>query len=342
MAIDPSDGEQVAAALLAYVRERLPSASLRFAEAPERIGRGFDTYIYAFRLEGEGLDPAWARPLVLRLYPTANQADKAEREATVQRFVAEHGYPAPAPLAVEREAAGFGLPLMVLERVAGVPMLDRIGANPLGIGRLFGAMADAHAALHKLPVDGCSLPFDTPLVVRKLDELRPGVERMADDELSRGLRWLDEHKGVVMDEERSLCHGDFHPLNIMVGDDGALTVLDWSDAAIGDRHSDVARTLVLFRVAWIAAESRVEKLALRYGRGFLASRYRMPYERQLPIDATRLRYWQALQSFSGWLLVAELGDPTNPSVAGAREDAVQRIPAGLDDELRRYFWERTR
>jgi aminoglycoside phosphotransferase (APT) family kinase protein len=339
MPIDPASLDEVGEALLAHVSTRL-GASVSFAETPERIGRGFDTYIYAFRLQGEAIDLAWARPLVLRLYPAAKQADKAEREAAVQRFAVERGYPAPLPLAVERQSAEFGLPIMLLERVQGVPMLDLVGANPLRVGRLLASMAEGHVALHRLPIDGCPLPNDRPHVERKLEDIRPKVAAAEDEEFARGLRWLDEHKDVVMQEEQSLCHGDFHPLNIMVGSDGALTVLDWPDAAIGDRHCDVARTLVVFHIAWIAAENRLEKLALRYGRGFLTSRYLKPYRRLLPVDAARLRYWQALHAFEGWLLVTELGDPQPP--AEARPDAVQRIPSGLADELRRYFWARTR
>jgi hypothetical protein len=86
--IDPANVDQVREALLAYVRGRLgPETS--FAEAPAALGRGFDTYIYAFRLsESAGLDAAWTQPLVLRVYPSIEQAQKADREAAIQRFTA--------------------------------------------------------------------------------------------------------------------------------------------------------------------------------------------------------------------------------------------------------------
>ena len=72
MPIDPSDAEQVAPALLEYLGDRLDDAS--YLVAPAKLGRGFDTYIYSFQLQGDGLDPAWAGPLVLRLYPDACRA----------------------------------------------------------------------------------------------------------------------------------------------------------------------------------------------------------------------------------------------------------------------------
>jgi aminoglycoside phosphotransferase (APT) family kinase protein len=340
--IDPSQPDQVGPALLAYLGAHLEATGLCYAEAPEPLGRGFDTYIYAFRLEGEALAAAWARPLVLRLYPAARESAKAEREGAVQRFAAARGYPAVAPLAVDGLAEPFGLPLMVMDRVEGKPMLERIGLSPPAVRRLFGKMASLHAALHRVSVDGCPLPADGSLVVRLLKALQERIERVSAHELDDALVWLEEHKGTVMPEEVSLCHNDFHPLNIMVGDDGRLTVLDWSDAALGDRHCDVARTLTLLHFAWIAGGSAPERLVLRLSRGFLRSSYLVPYRRELPIDLDRMRYWQAYHAAQGWLQMIELQDPGNPSMAGARLDAVERLPPGLLPQLRRYFWQRAK
>jgi aminoglycoside phosphotransferase (APT) family kinase protein len=342
MPADPFDAQQVSDGLLDYLRTHVAPDGLRFAEQPERIGRGMDTHIYAFRIEGDGVDGAWAGPLVLRLYHSVRQGEKAAREAAVQRFAVERGYPAVTPLVFERIAAPLGLPIMVMARAPGVPMLERMGPNPLAIARLLANMAELHVALHRLPVAGCPLPSEGPLVERRLQELRAATERAAGDGLGDGLRWLEAHKGAVIDEEASLCHNDFHPLNILVADDGAPAVLDWSDATVGDRHHDIARTLVLFWVASIAARSGAERILLRLSRGWLAARYLNAYRRLLPVDPARLRYWQALQAFDGWRLVADLKNPQSETIAEARADSVQQLPASLLPELRDYFWRKTR
>lgn len=339
MPLDPARAGEVAPALLEYARGRLDIDDVSYLETPAKIGRGFDTYIYSFRLQGEGLDPSWARPLVLRLYPDAGQADKAQREAAVQEFAASHGYPALTPLACERNAAPLGLPLMVMERAGGQPMLERFGFNVFKIGRLLGSLADAHAALHRLPIDGCPLPSEPPLVERRLTDFRGRIEESLLGGLDKAMAWLEDRKGAVMPEELSLTHNDFHPLNVMVDDDGRLTVLDWSDGALGDRLHDVARTLGLFRFAWAVAESRVERVALRLGQGFLWSRYLDPYRRALPFDEDRLHYWLALQAFAVWLPLAELADPEFVARAEVREDTLERLPPELLPLLRTYFWQ---
>ncbi len=342
MPVDPFDAQQVGNALFEYLRRRVAPDGLRFAEEPERIGRGMDTHVYAFRVEGEGVDGAWAGPLVLRLYHSERQGEKAAREAAVQRFAFECGFPAVLPLAMERVCEPLGLPIMVMARAPGVPMLERMGLNPSRIVRLLAKMAELHAALHGLPVAGCPLPSEGPLIERRLQELRAPTGRPAGDGLANALRWLEAHKWAVIDEEASLCHNDFHPLNILVADDGAPTVLDWSDAAIGDRHHDVARTLVLFWVAPIAARSGAERVLLRISRGWLAARYLNAYRRLLPVDRVRLRYWEALHAFQGWRLLADLQDSQGGTAAEARPDSVEQIPASLLPELRAYFWQKTR
>jgi aminoglycoside phosphotransferase (APT) family kinase protein len=42
----------------------------------------------------------------------------------------------------------------------------------------------------------------------------------------------------------ALCHGDLHPLNVILAGDGPV-VIDWVDASAGNPLADVARTTVL-------------------------------------------------------------------------------------------------
>lgn len=52
-----------------------------------------------------------------------------------------------------------------------------------------------------------------------------------------------------MPKHVKLCHGDFNPSNIILGDDGNTYILDWSHATQGNASADVARTYLLFRLA---------------------------------------------------------------------------------------------
>ena len=51
---------------------------------------------------------------------------------------------------------------------------------------------------------------------------------------------------AAMPEGDRLCHGDFHPYNIM-GPLGREVLIDWPNASQGDPTADVCRTYVLLR-----------------------------------------------------------------------------------------------
>ncbi len=322
--IDPANVTEVHSALLAYVRARFGPAT-NFAEAPTVLGRGFDTFIYTFRLNASpGLDAEWTQRLVLRVYPSAEQTQKAEREASIQRFTAGLGYPSLAPLAIDTAEPSFGLPVMIMRRVGGSTLLQGVTKKPWRARSLLRGMADVHAALHTLPLEGCPLAYDRPLVERQLADLRARIDELRATHMEESYRWLDDRKQCVLEEERALCHNDFHPLNVMEESNGTMTVIDWSDAAIGDRHCDVARSVALIWFAQIAATSPVERMLLKAARGFLRGSYFNRYNELLPVDPKRLAYWETLHTFWGW---AQLEDVAARAARGEHQtEMAQQIP----------------
>ncbi len=44
----------------------------------------------------------------------------------------------------------------------------------------------------------------------------------------------------------NLCHGDFHPSNIIITADGTPYIIDWAHATQGNASADVARTYLMF------------------------------------------------------------------------------------------------
>ena len=44
----------------------------------------------------------------------------------------------------------------------------------------------------------------------------------------------------------NLCHGDFHPSNVIITADGTPYIIDWAHATQGNASADVARTYLMF------------------------------------------------------------------------------------------------
>ncbi|MBO7663173.1 MAG: phosphotransferase [Clostridia bacterium] len=49
-----------------------------------------------------------------------------------------------------------------------------------------------------------------------------------------------------MPAHSKVCHGDFRPSNILISEDGAPYIIDWSHVTQGNASADVARTYLLF------------------------------------------------------------------------------------------------
>ena len=336
VSFDPDDLIRVGKALEASLVDELGAVTM--TDGPARVGHGLDTYIYRFQLAGDGLGSGWEQPLILRIFAAPHQEEKARRETAVQEFLSRAGFPAPLPLLVRGADNDLGLPFMIMERVPGSPMLDRF-KNPLAIPGLLRRMADLQVRLHRLPLDGSPLSYEGPLVDRRLAEVRELVERFGLSELAEPLAWIEEHRDVVAAEEPAMLHNDFHPLNVMLSDEGEMHVLDWSDAAVGDRHHDLARTLALFWLAPPLARSILERLLLTAARGYLISRYLARYAEQLPVDRDRLRYWEALHAAMAWAQVAAIRGGCGEEL-GAKPGAVEQVPPGFGRSLQAYFWNR--
>jgi aminoglycoside phosphotransferase (APT) family kinase protein len=138
----------------------------------------------------------------------------------------------------------------------------------------------------------------------------------------------------------SIVHLDFHPLNLMAQAGRCQGVLDWGDSDVGDRHADVAVTLVLIRSVVVAMASAWQRLAAWPGRGFLYRRYRRAYARLLPLDESRLSYymaWAALRRLCRYGLWLRHG----PQATGGKPASLRYLTSDRIDVLCRCFWRQT-
>ena len=176
-----------------------------------------------------------------------------------------------------------GRPGLVLDRLDGADLLATLLKRPWRVRSVARTLGAVHASLHEI-VAPPSLPaLRSELEWRLRSDLVPGDVR----DLS--IRRLSE----LPDGDR-LCHGDFHPANLLPGGRGHL-VIDWTSAVRGDPAADVARTRLLIRRAFIPANLPPGLARLiGVGRRVLLRGYLREYSRRRRLDLAAVERWEAV------------------------------------------------
>jgi uncharacterized protein (TIGR02172 family) len=200
---------------------------------------------------------AWGDDRVLKLFMDGFSQSLIEREERLSRVIYESGLPAPA---VEGMIDVEGRQGIIFERVEGRSMLEEMGANPNEASRYADILAELHTTIHSHEIP------DLPSLRDKIERIIRQAKTFSDEERTRALHVLNQRN-----DGTSLCHFDFHPMNIVMSPRGPV-ILDWMTACQGDPHADIARTLLmsqgfLFAIPpdWHAAlRSFIDRYLTRY------------------------------------------------------------------------------
>jgi Ser/Thr protein kinase RdoA (MazF antagonist) len=223
---------------------------------------------------------AWGDGRVLKLFRPEWGMENATRELAAARAIHAAGVPCPRADEAVEVAGRAGI---LYERIEGPSLLSLLLARPWRLGAGGRLLGEAHAAIHEVRVP--EMPQVGTILSRRISaapDLPPGDREAA----LRALAALDGSTGAP-----TLCHGDYHPGNILLDARGPV-VIDWENAATGDHTGDVARTLLLLRASEASIRSRGGRLARRALVTLLVARYLRAYERKRALDRARLAAWE--------------------------------------------------
>jgi aminoglycoside phosphotransferase (APT) family kinase protein len=170
--------------------------------------------------------------LVVKLYRNVAAKRSAFREAAILALVESFGLPVPSVSDVQQFADHWGV---TMTRADGLSFAETVSREPSLRPAYLRGMASLQLRVHSHPgTQLASLKARLAANIRQetiLSESRKNA-------LLNGL--------AALPEGDRLCHGDFHPLNIL-GPLGQELLVDWLDASRGDPAADVCRSYVLMR-----------------------------------------------------------------------------------------------
>jgi Ser/Thr protein kinase RdoA (MazF antagonist) len=177
---------------------------------------------------------AWGDDRVLKLFHDWFALEDVEYEARIAGAVHASGLPVPRPGETIRVAGRNGL---VYERVAGPSMLQMLQRKPWQVfrqARCLSALQDRMHAQVPAPAFRADVPAQPEKLRRKIRQAALPTQLR-----SSVLAALE-----ALPEGDRICHGDFHPGNILLTGAGEV-IIDWIDATCGNPLADVARTTVI-------------------------------------------------------------------------------------------------
>jgi aminoglycoside phosphotransferase (APT) family kinase protein len=339
MSSDPT-GAEIGVRLLAHLRRIAGMHSVEFAEPPSALRGGFETLIFAFRLAHA--PPGFDGPLILRLFREADAAPRARFEASVNGAIARLGYPAPGVRDWSPDASVLGGAFLILERLPGENLMAR-GVTP-ALRHLPRLLADAQLRLHALdpqPVqrtlEAAGFPAARLLPDTEIEELGEVVTSLGLAGLAAGVAWLRAQR--PRNSARTVvCHGDFHPLNLLAESGRVTGVVDWTlrHMKLAAREYDVGATLVLLTHPPVDLPRWLHAPARRV-RQWIVRAYLARYAAHAPLAEAALRYYEALRLLgcsteAGVHRLADLGRVERPPKPTAFSDP--RVQAGMFERFR--------
>ncbi|OWJ66832.1 phosphotransferase [Inquilinus limosus] len=194
--------------------------------------------------------------LAVKLYRMTATAPKpsAFHEASVLALVGAHGLPVPEVRAVGQVDGRWGI---AMTRADGPPLGEAMRPGAAAVAAGLQRMVRLHRAIHDCP--GTHLAGLKQRLAADIGRAAATLGRPLARRLLAGL--------AALPAGDRLCHGDFHPWNIL-GPPGREVVVDWLDARAGDPAADVCRSYVLIHpVAPDVAAAYVEAYAAGSGIG---------------------------------------------------------------------------
>jgi aminoglycoside phosphotransferase (APT) family kinase protein len=161
-------------------------------------------------------------------------------------------------------------------------MLKSLAIKPWRIIEMARRLGELHARVHACP--------GLPELPSQRQQIENGIRAARDLPMKikeASLACLDQ-----LPQGDSLCHGDFHPDNILMTSRGPV-IIDWMTGTRGNPLADVCRTLLLFQTTALPAGSPLHLVVLAklFGK-LIETIYRKRYLQLRPALPRQINAWQ--------------------------------------------------
>jgi uncharacterized protein (TIGR02172 family) len=247
----------------------------------------------------------------MKLYHSGFPDEAVQNEFRITEALFEKGLPVPQARLFVDDMMRKGI---IFERIEGSTMLSLMIQEPLLVEELSRQMAICHHSLHAQDDDEGALPTQKQI----LNGAIRNTSLLSEEDKALVITYLS-----TLPERKQICHGDFHPDNVMLNETrDQHWVIDWMTGMSGDPAGDVARSWVILMSGTLPedADPAVHR-GFELARNVMLNHYIQQYIQISGISR---------QELDAWIL----------PVAAARLD--ERLPAVEVDQLLKLVQDRIR
>ena len=218
---------------------------------------------------------------VLKLFfPTIPQS-WIQKEVDTGRFIMNSHLPVPN---VYEKVYLHDREGLVYERIEGPSLLNELAKKPWKFVKYARMLAMSHVKIHDV-----TAPAELEPQREWARGGSPETTKLPEDLRERVLHLLDS-----LPEGNRLCHGDFHPGNIILSQRGPI-VIDWMTATRGVPSGDVARSAIILEAAQVP-EGTPMRWLVQWIRKVILATYLKTYFQLRPNEKKSFVAWRTIMA----------------------------------------------
>lgn len=224
----------------------------------------------------------WEQDKILKLFRLGLPKFMIEREYEVSSHICKHLSLVPKVYELIEIDNRSGI---IYERINGITMMEVLVSEPLEANKEAQRLAELHKSIQQ------KVDYQLPNCKTRLKDNISNTELLQHEVKIKLYEYIDK-----LEEDNVLCHGDFHPDNILITKDKAI-IIDWMTATKGNPLMDIARTSVIFKFGvapdkmYTGIQNEFYLEYIKHYMNITGTKIEQIEEWELPVAAARLIEW---------------------------------------------------
>lgn len=219
----------------------------------------------------------WETDKILKLFRSGIPQKEVENEYTISLNIYKQLNLTPKVYGLIEIDSRNGI---IYERINGKTMMNVIASKPWTLKKEAKRLAELHKSIQQ------KVDFKLPIYKTRLKDNISKTNLLSSDIKTKLYNYINQ-----LEDDNILCHGDFHPDNILITKDKPI-IIDWMTATKGNLLTDIARTSIMFKFGIVPNKTYIERKIIDFIRNRFYLEYLEHYMRISGVNIKQIQQWE--------------------------------------------------